>query len=83
MGKISLLKMREETREALSPIQLRSWPERMTPFVHSLADSLLTNQPTDLVSKYARPSCLALAAMVTGVAPNDAERLEKASTETR
>jgi cytochrome P450 len=82
MDKISLLKMREETREALSPIQLRSWPERMTPFVHSLADSLLTNQPTDLVSKYARPSCLALAAMVTGAAPNDAEYLEKVSTET-
>jgi cytochrome P450 len=74
---ISLLKMREETREGLSPILLRSWRERMTPLVYSLADSLPTNQPTDLVSKYARPSCLALAAMVTGVAPNDAERLEK------
>jgi cytochrome P450 len=74
---ISLLKMRGETREALSPMLLRSWRERMAPLVYSLADSLPTNQPTDLVSKYARPSCLALAAMVTGVAPNDAERLKK------
>src|ERR1700677_5016249 len=67
--KISLLKMREETREALSPMQLRSWRERMTPLVYSLADGLPTNQPIDLISKYARPSCLALAAMATGVAP--------------
>jgi cytochrome P450 len=74
---ICLLKMREDTREALSLVQLRLWRERMTPLVCSLADSLPTNHPTDLVSKYARPSCLALAAMVTGVAPDDAERLEK------
>ena len=31
MDKISLLKMREETRKVLSPIQSRSWRERMTP----------------------------------------------------
>jgi len=31
MDKISLLKMREQEREVLSPIQLRSWRERMTP----------------------------------------------------
>jgi cytochrome P450 len=73
----SLLKMRGETREALSPVQLRSWRESMTPLVHSLADSLPTDQPIDLVTKYARPSCLALAAMVTGINPHDAERLEK------
>jgi cytochrome P450 len=71
------LKMREETREVLSPAQLRSWRECMTPLVHSLADTLPTDQPVDLVTKYARPSCLALAAMVTGIDPHDAERLEK------
>jgi cytochrome P450 len=71
------LKMREETREVLSPAQLRSWRECMTPLVHSLADRLPTDQPVDLVTEYARPSCLALAAMVTGIDPHDAERLEK------
>jgi cytochrome P450 len=71
------LKIREETREALSPIQLRSWRDSMNPLVHSLADSLPMGQPIDLVSRYARPSCLALAVMVTGVDPHDAERLEK------
>lgn len=73
----SLLKMRVETREALPPAQLRSWRERMTPLVHSLAVSMPTDQPIDLVTKYARPSCLALATMVTGIDPHDAERLEK------
>ena len=73
----SRLKMREETREALSPAQLRSWRESTAPLVDSLADSLPTDQPVDLVTKYARPSCLALAAMVTGIEPHDAERLER------
>jgi cytochrome P450 len=71
------LKMREETREVLSPAQLRSWREGITLLVHSLAGSLPTQQPVDLVTTYARPSCLALAALVTGVAPRDAEHLEK------
>ncbi len=73
----SMLEIRAETREALSPVQLRSWRERVTPLVHSLADSLPTDRPIDLVTKYARPSCLALAAMVTGIDPQDAERLDK------
>jgi cytochrome P450 len=73
----SRLRMREETREALSPAQLRSWRESMAPLVYSLADSLATDQPVDLVTKYARPSCLALAAMVTGIESHDAERLER------
>jgi cytochrome P450 len=73
----SLLKMREETREVLSPIQLRSWRECMTPLVAPLAESLPTSQPIDLVARYARPLCLALAAMVTGIDLHDAERLEK------
>jgi hypothetical protein len=73
----SQLKMREETREALSPAQLRSWRERLTPLVRSLADGLAKDRPIDLVTQYARPSCLALAVMVTGIDPHDAEHLEK------
>lgn len=73
----SQLQMREETRKALSPPQLRSWRESVVPLVQSLADTLPTNQPVDLVTGYARPSCLALAAMVTGVDADDAERLER------
>jgi len=49
----------------------------MAPSVHSLADSLPTDEPVDLVTKYARPSCLALAATVTGIDPRDAERLDR------
>jgi cytochrome P450 len=73
----SHLKIREETREALSPAQLRSWRECVTPLVYALADILPANQSVDLVAKYARPSCLALAAMVTGIDPHHAGRLAK------
>jgi len=73
----SQLKMREETREALSPLQLRSWRESVAPLVQSLADTLPTGQPIDLVARYARPSCLSLATIVTGIDPHDAERLER------
>jgi cytochrome P450 len=73
----SRLRMREETREALCPAQLRSWRESMAPLVDSLADGLPTDRPVNLITRYARPSCLALAVMVTGIEPHDAERLER------
>jgi cytochrome P450 len=73
----SRLRMREETRDALCPAQLRSWRDSIAPLVDSLADGLPTDQPVDLLTRYARPSCLALAVMVTGIEPHDAERLER------
>jgi cytochrome P450 len=71
-----LLAMRQETREALSPSQLRAWRDRLTPRAYGLAFSLARSEPVDLVSEYARPACLALAAMVTGLSVRDAERLQ-------
>ena len=71
------LQMRAETVEALSPAQLRKWHERMTPVVRELIDSLPTDRTVDLVAECAQPLCLTLASMVTGVDPQDAERLRQ------
>jgi cytochrome P450 len=71
------LQMRAETVEALSPAQLREWRERMTPVVRELIDSLPTDQTVDLIAGCARPLCLTLASIVTGVDPQDAERLRQ------
>jgi cytochrome P450 len=73
----SRLKMREETLEALNPAQLRAWRELLTPRVQALADTLPTDRPVDVIDEYARPLCLILAAMVTGIGPSHATRLEK------
>jgi cytochrome P450 len=72
-------KMRAETMESLSPMQLRAWCEQMIHEVHGMADSLPIEQPVDLMDDYARPLCLSLAAMVTGISRDDGARLyEKA-----
>ncbi|HWW23899.1 MAG TPA: cytochrome P450 [Edaphobacter sp.] len=71
------LQMRAETVEALSPAQLREWRESLTPAVKELTDGLPVEETVDLVASCARPLCLALAAMVTGIDPQDAERLRK------
>jgi cytochrome P450 len=72
-----LLKLRDETIEAISPTQLRSWREHITPLVDTLIRRLPANQPIDLISQYAQPACLALAAVVTGVDMQNARRLHK------
>jgi cytochrome P450 len=69
------LKMRAEAMEALSPARLRAWREELTPEAHTLAASLPIDEPRDLMDAYARPLCLSLAAMVTGISRSDAERL--------
>jgi cytochrome P450 len=69
------LKMRRETMEALSPAQLRAWRERITPEADALIKSLPTEAPVDLMYGYARPLCLSLAAMVTGISRGAAEDL--------
>ena len=71
--------MRAETIESLSPMQLRTWREQITHEVHGLADSLPTEKPVDLMDDYARPLCLSLGAMATGISREDGARLyEKA-----
>jgi hypothetical protein len=66
------LKMRAETMEALSPAQLRGWSAQLTREAQALAGSLPVEEPLDLLDGYARPLCLSLAAMVTGISLNDA-----------
>jgi len=68
-------KIRSETIEALCPAQLRAWRERITPEVHLLAGTLSTVEPVDLMDAYARPLCLSLAAIVTGISREHSTRL--------
>jgi hypothetical protein len=60
---------------ALSPVQLRAWREQLAPAARALAGSLPLEEPVDLMGAYARPLCLSLAAMVSGISQSDAERL--------
>jgi cytochrome P450 len=70
-------KMRWETIEALSPAQLRAWRERIIPEVDGLVKRLPAGKPVDLMDGYARPLCLSLAAMVTGISRGAAEGLRE------
>lgn len=69
------LKMREELMDVLSSAQLHTWGEELIPEARRLADHLPTGVPVNLVDKYSRPFCLALAAIVTGTSRNEAEAL--------
>ena len=69
------LKMRAETMEALSPVQLRVWRAQLTREAQALTGNLPIEEPLDLMDRYATPLCLSLAAMVTGISRNDAEGL--------
>jgi cytochrome P450 len=73
----ALKKMREETRDALTPAQLRAWSEAITPEIQRHVDSLMEGREVDLLDDYLRPVCLALAALVTSVDPRDAARLRE------
>jgi cytochrome P450 len=68
-------KMRWETTEALSAAQLRAWREELSPEIDALVNTLPTAEPVDLMDAYARPLCLSLAAMVTGISRDTAEDL--------
>jgi hypothetical protein len=69
------LQMRAETLEALSPAKLREWRDQLLILAKERLEKLRTNEPVDLLDEFARPLCVALAAMVTGANPKDAERL--------
>jgi cytochrome P450 len=69
------LKMRAETTEALSPTQLRAWREQLMPEAQACVQTLRMEEPVDLLDAYARPLCLSLAAMVTGISRHDAAGL--------
>lgn len=75
--KAAQMKMRAETRSALSPRHLREWQKALAPQVSALIQGLPIGKPVDLVADFAHPACRALAVAVTGADPDDAERLEK------
>jgi cytochrome P450 len=66
-------KMRWETMEALSPTQLRAWRERIIPEAAALVNTFRSEEPVDLMDSYARPLCLSIAAMITGISQGAAE----------
>lgn len=70
-----VLRMRRETREALSPLHLRVWRKGVTSSARALVEKLSAEQPVELISTYAGPLCLALSAMVTRIEPREAERI--------
>jgi cytochrome P450 len=76
-GDSDWLKMRAETMEALSPERLRKWREQVALEVQAMVGSLPIEEPVDLMDGYARPLCLSLAAMVTGISRDDAEGLQQ------
>lgn len=69
------LKMRAEAMAVLTPPKLRAWRERLVPEARAFANSLPAGVPVELMDAYARPLCLFLAAMVTGISRNDAATL--------
>ncbi|HZB88471.1 MAG TPA: cytochrome P450 [Terracidiphilus sp.] len=76
-GDKAMERMRAETLEALSPVQLRAWSEAITPVIEARAQRLPEGCDVDLLDDYLGPNCLDLAAMVTGIDPQDAARLRK------
>lgn len=71
--------MREKTMEALSPAQLRTWREELTATARGVVERLVCDERVDLVEQCAKPFCLAVAAIVTGVSQSDAEKLYEAA----
>ena len=75
VNKRALSQMRRETRDALSPAQLRVWRREMAAAARVEAKGLTTGRSVDLIGSYAKPLCLRLAAMVTGISTSEAERI--------
>ena len=71
----ALTEMRTETREVLSPAQLRIWRRQLVTSARVEAEGLAEEESVDLIASYARPLCLRLAAMVTRISRSEAERL--------
>jgi cytochrome P450 len=71
----ALTQMRRETRDALAPAQLRVWRRQLVTSARVEVKGLAAEESVDLIASYAKPSCLRLAAMVTGISRSEAERL--------
>ena len=70
------LKMRAETKTALSLRQLHKWQKVLAPEAAALTESLPVGEPVDLVAELARPLCLSLAVAATKTDLEDASRLQ-------
>lgn len=71
----ALLKMRRETRDALSPAQLRIWRKGLMSAARAQVKKIPAGEPVDLIASYSRPLCLLLASTVTNTEIHKAERL--------
>ena len=69
------LRMRAETREALSPAALRSWRKQMLHHARELVAQFNCDHPIDLIKNYAEPLCLALAILATQPDPIPGQHL--------
>jgi cytochrome P450 len=65
VDEVARLRMRAETREALSPAKLRSWRKQMLQHARELVAQFGHKQPVDLIRDYAQPLCLELAVLAT------------------
>jgi cytochrome P450 len=73
------LKMRTETLEALPASRIQAWRAELLPQAETLAAELPVDVPVELLTAYAKPLCLSLAAMVTGISMEFAKRLVEAA----
>lgn len=72
-----MIKMRRETRDALSPSHLRVWRKGLASAARAAVEKLSADRPVELITSYAQPLCLALAAMVTRIDRHETERLRE------
>ncbi|MBB5056014.1 hypothetical protein HDF16_000683 [Granulicella aggregans] len=73
----AMARMRAQTIEALSHVQLRTWADAISLTIDETLASLPEDQVVDLLEAYLRPACLALAAMVTEIEEKDAASLRE------
>jgi cytochrome P450 len=69
------IRLRAETLDVLSPALLRQWRQALQPELDRLMQNLHAGEPVDVLATYARPACLALAAIVTGISQHQAKTL--------
>jgi cytochrome P450 len=69
------LRMRAETRDALSPAVLRSWRKQMLRDARARVAQFECGHPIDLIKDYAQPVCLTLAVLATQPDPIPGQHL--------
>jgi cytochrome P450 len=69
------IRLRAQTLETLSPALLRQWRQALQPELDRLMQNLHAGEPVDVLAPYARPACLVLAAIATGISQHQAKLL--------